>query len=73
MLMIQSKKQIMIQIKDFKKKHFPTFDFNKFLNNILDAKITAKRLGESISNNGRNKKICNKVRIKGIVRSNSKT
>ena len=73
MLMIQSKKYIMMQIKDFKKKHFSTSGFNKFLNNILDVKITAKRLGESISNKGRNKNICNKVRIKSVVRSNSKT
>ena len=31
-------------IKDFKGKYFITPDYNEFLNNILDEKITAKKL-----------------------------
>ena len=32
------------EIKDFKNKYFNTSDYNKFTNNILDAKIIRKKL-----------------------------
>ena len=32
------------EMKDIKNKYFTTSDYNKFTNNILDAKITTKKL-----------------------------
>ena len=42
------------EIKDIKKKYFIASDYNKFMNNILDAKITAKKL---VNKSGLNEKI----------------
>ena len=36
--------QIMMQKQKVKDKHFTTSDYNKFTNNMLDAKIMAKKL-----------------------------
>ena len=42
MLLIQSKKQIMI--KKIRKKYFTTSGYSKFTSNTLDAKIIQKNL-----------------------------
>ena len=52
--MIQSKKDYDAEIKYIKDKYFTIFDYNRFTNNILDAKITAKTL---VDESGLNKKI----------------
>ena len=52
--MIQSKKDYDAEIKYIKDKYFTIFDYNRFTNNILDAKITAKKL---VDESGLNKKI----------------
>ena len=62
-------------------KYFSTSDYNKFMSNILDAKITQEKLvNESdlnekinINNKRRNKSLSNKGRIKSTARWNSKT
>ena len=54
MLVIQSKKRIDAEIKNIKNKYFTTSDYNKFTNNILCTKITAKKL---INEPGLNEKI----------------
>ena len=41
-------------INYIKDKYFTTFDYNKFTTNILDAKITAKKL---VNQSGLNEKI----------------
>ena len=67
------------EVKDIKDEYFTTSDYNNFTNNILDEKITAKKLvNESVSNEKiktliinsqrRNKKISNKDRIKNRAR-----
>ena len=54
MLVIQSKKKKKnydAEIKYIKDKYFTTFDYNNFMNNILDEKITTKKVvNESILN-----------------------
>ena len=42
------------EIKDIKYKHLTTSDYIKFKNNILDAKITAKKL---VNESGLNEKM----------------
>ena len=37
-----------VEVKDTKNKYFTASDYNKFTNNILDAKITAKKVSLSI-------------------------
>ena len=62
------------EIKDIKNKYFTTYDYNKFTNNILDAKITAKALvnesglNEKSSYKRRNKTITSKGKIKSRAR-----
>ena len=41
-------------IKDIENKYFSPSDYNKFTNNILDAKITGKKL---VNKSGLNEKI----------------
>ena len=55
------------EIKDFKNKFFNTSDYNKFTNNILDAKIIRKKLVKKyvfITLVIRNKKISKKFRLR---------
>ena len=55
------------EIKDFKNKFFNTSDYNKFTNNILDAKIIRKKLVKKyvfITLVIRNKKIIKKCRLR---------
>ena len=55
------------EIKDFKNKFFNTSDYNKFTNNILDAKIIRKKLVKKyvfITLVIRNKKISKKCRLR---------
>ena len=55
------------EIKDFKNKFFNTSDYNKFTNNILDAKIIQKKLVKKyvfITLVIRNKKISKKCRLR---------
>ena len=42
------------EVKDIKNKYFTTSDYNKFINNILDAKIMRKKL---VNESGVNEKI----------------
>ena len=42
------------EVKDIKDKYFTTSDFNKFTNNLFDAKTTAKKL---VNESGLNEKI----------------
>ena len=42
------------EIRDIKDKYFTTSDYSKFANNILDAKISAKKL---VNESGSNEKI----------------
>ena len=52
-------------------KYLATFEYNKFMNDILDAKITAKKFvnEKNISKKKKKKKkIRNKDKIKGRVR-----
>ena len=42
------------EVKDIKDKYFTTSDFNKFTNNLIDAKTTAKKL---VNESGLNEKI----------------
>ena len=52
-------------------KYLATFEYNKFMNDILDAKITAKKYvnEKNISKkNNKKKNISNKDRIQGRVR-----
>ena len=53
-------------------KYLATFEYNKFMNDILDAKITAKKFvnEKNISKKKKKKKkdISNKDRIQGRVR-----
>ena len=59
MLVIQSKKaDYDAKIKDIRNKYFTTSDYNKFTNNILDAKIVAKKL---VDESGLNKKMKTKA------------
>ena len=66
MLVIQSKKtNYDAEIKYIKDKYFTTFDYNNFTNNILDEKITTKKLvNESVLNEKIKTLIANKEKKK---------
>ena len=51
-------------------KYLATFEYNKFMNDILDAKITAKKFvnEKNIRKKKKKKNISNKDRIQGRVR-----
>ena len=55
------------EIKDIKDKYFTTSDYNKFTNNILDAKITAKRLVNESGWNEKIKALVTKEEIKKLA------
>ena len=54
------------EIKDIKDKYFITSDFNKFTNNILHAKIAAKKLVNESGLNENKKTLATKEEIKKI-------
>ena len=51
-------------LKDIKNKYFTISDYNKFTNNILDAKITVKKLVNESGLNGKIKTLATKEDIK---------
>ena len=55
------------EIKDIKNKFFTIFDYNKFTNNILHAKITAKKLLNESGLNKTIKTLATKEEIKKIA------
>ena len=68
MLIIQSKKQIMMHKEKILKKVFTTSDYYKFTNDILDAKITAKKLINESVLNELIKTLASKKEIKTLAR-----
>ena len=68
MLIIQSKKQIMMHKEKILKKVFTTSDYYKFTNDILDAKITAKKLINESGLNELIKTLASKKEIKTLAR-----
>ena len=64
------KKDYHAEIKDIMNKYLATFEYYKFMNDILDAKITAKKFAndKNISKKTIQKNIGNKDRIQGWVR-----
>ena len=68
MLIIQSKKQIMMHKEKVLKKVFTTSDYYKFTNDILDAKITAKKLINESVLNELIKTLASKKEIKTLAR-----
>ena len=54
------------EIKDIKDKYFTTFDYNKFTNNTLNTKITAKMLVHESGLNEKRKTLATKEEIKKI-------
>ena len=55
------------EIKDIKDKYFTTSDYNKFTNNILDAKITAKKLVNESGLNVKIKTLATKEEMKKLA------
>ena len=51
-------------MKDIKKKYFTASDYKKFMNNILDAKITWKKLVNESGLNGKIKTLAKREEIK---------
>ena len=51
-------------LKDIKNKYFTISDYNKFTKNILDAKITVKKLVNESGLNGKIKTLATKKDIK---------
>ena len=58
------------EIKDLRNKYFTTSHYNKFINNILDRKITGKKL---VNEFGLNEKIKTLATKKGIKKLATKT
>ena len=70
-LVIQSEKtDYDVEIKDLRNKYFTTSHYNKFTNNILDRKITGKKL---VNEFGLNEKIKTLATKKGIKKLATKT
>ena len=54
-------------MKDINDKNFTTSDYNKFTNNILDAKITTKKVVNESGLNEKIKILATKEEIKRLV------
>ena len=52
------------EIRDIKEKYFTTSDYNKFTNNILDEKITSKKLVNKSTLNEKIKTLTTKEEMK---------
>ena len=67
-LVIQSEKtDYDAEIKDLKNKYFTTSHYNKFTNNILDRKITGKKLVNEFGLNEKIKTLATKKGTKKLV------
>ena len=55
------------EIKDVKDKYFTTSEYNKFMNNILDAKIKTKKIANGSSLNEKIKTLTAKEEIKTLA------
>ena len=67
-LVIQSEKtDYDAEIKDLRNKYFTTSHYNKFTNNILDRKITGKKLVNEFGLNEKIKTLATKKGIKKLV------
>ena len=55
------------EIKDVKDKYFTTSEYNKFMNNILDAKIKTKKIANGSSLNEKIKTLKAKEEIKTLA------